>query len=208
MQKVIFIIVTLISIETKAVFEPLPTFDNPISFFTSVTRTGLSGGFETHIAKQTALDMFGDFAGGKLMELKPSLSAGLQVEETKEWDAYLSATIKTYIKSQGGTALKLFFTYARGETNIFPLAYVFLRSPYSLFSDSDMLIVFGGVKGERVSLEELSDKGNFSKAFSFFESLDKVFAGFTYYPNVAESSWSFTLTGSKQAFSLAFSKGF
>ena len=211
MNNLIFLILFFLTLKVNALFEPLPSFDDPTSVHGSFSKTGISGGFETPITKSTAKSLFGDFAGGDFMAIKPDLSVGFQIHENRDWDAYLAFNIKSYIKSEGGTALKIFLLYGGKQItknlSIIPVAYVFFKVPYSFFGD-DMLIVFGGFKGERTEFEKLDQVSNLENAFSLFDSKDKAFGGFTYHPDIVNSSWSWTLTANLKSVSLAVNRGF
>ena len=210
-MKFLILIFLFFCFNSIALFEPLPSFDDPTSVYGSVSKTGLSGGFETPITKSTAKSLFGDFAGGDFLAIKPDISVGFQIHEDRDWDAYLSFNIKSYVKSEGGTALKLFLLYGgKQETknlSIIPVVYVFFKVPYSFFGD-DLLIVFGGFKGERTDFQKLDQVSNLKNAFSLFDSKDKAFGGFTYHPDIVNSSWSFSLTADLNSVSLAVNKGF
>ena len=209
MKKLLIIMVFLMTLPSFALYEPIPALNEPVSIFYTGSLTGLSGGTEFHISEQAAIQLFGDsILGGKLLSLKPELSVGFQLGERRQWEGYLAVNAKTFIKDAGGTALKFFILYDQdNKISIKPVAYIFIKSPYSLLFQDDLLLVFGGFKGEKADLKNKQEA--ISKAFTFFDKAEKkAFAGFTYYYDAVRSSWSVTLTGSVDSLTVSVNKGF
>ena len=190
-----------------AINEPLPSLNAPLSVQGSFSLTGFSGGLEFPLGETQAKELFKGVLGEKLLSLKPELYIGGEIAETKAWEAYIAFKIKTFYKGNSGISLKNFVLYNKEKTlSYLPVAYIFLKSPYSPTKKS-LLLVFGGAKGKKIPFNKSQDF-KVEEAFDLFKSSDNLFGGFVYYPDFVSSPISITLTGNAKMINIAIGTGY